>query len=115
MPLKSAPLTQAVICRMINDNVDAAIAVERSRQVNVRNAASRSGLARGQDVAPAARECTFAGGLETMNRMPWTEMKHLMTAKFCPIEEIHIMEHELWNLMVKEYNIVAYTQRFNEL
>ncbi|GJX04516.1 putative reverse transcriptase domain-containing protein [Tanacetum coccineum] len=25
------------------------------------------------------------------------------------------MEHKLWNLRVKEYNIVAYTQRFNEL
>ncbi|GJU45958.1 hypothetical protein Tco_1203224 [Tanacetum coccineum] len=25
------------------------------------------------------------------------------------------MKHELWNLKVKEYNIVAYTQRFNEL
>ncbi|GKB02346.1 putative reverse transcriptase domain-containing protein [Tanacetum coccineum] len=25
------------------------------------------------------------------------------------------MEHELWNLKVKEYNIAAYTQRFNEL
>ncbi|GKA16928.1 hypothetical protein Tco_0696765 [Tanacetum coccineum] len=25
------------------------------------------------------------------------------------------MEHELWNLKVKEYNIVDYTQRFNEL
>ncbi|GJR74881.1 putative reverse transcriptase domain-containing protein [Tanacetum coccineum] len=36
-------------------------------------------------------------------------------AKFCPIEEVQRMEHELWNLKVKEYNIVAYTQRFNEL
>ncbi|GJY10259.1 hypothetical protein Tco_0378444 [Tanacetum coccineum] len=25
------------------------------------------------------------------------------------------MDHELWNLKVKEYNIVAYTERFNEL
>ncbi|GKF10342.1 putative reverse transcriptase domain-containing protein, partial [Tanacetum coccineum] len=25
------------------------------------------------------------------------------------------MVHELWNLRVKDYNIVAYTQRFNEL
>ncbi|GJT62397.1 putative reverse transcriptase domain-containing protein [Tanacetum coccineum] len=25
------------------------------------------------------------------------------------------MEHELWNLNVKEFNIVSYTQRFNEL
>ncbi|GJW46705.1 putative reverse transcriptase domain-containing protein [Tanacetum coccineum] len=42
-------------------------------------------------------------------------MKQLMTAKFCPIEEIQRMEHELWNLKIKEYDIVAYTQRFNEL
>ncbi|GKD84401.1 putative reverse transcriptase domain-containing protein, partial [Tanacetum coccineum] len=54
-------------------------------------------------------------GLETVNQMPWTEMKQLMTAKFCPIEEVQRMEHELWNLKVKEYNIVAYTQRLNEL
>ncbi|GKA05466.1 putative reverse transcriptase domain-containing protein [Tanacetum coccineum] len=54
-------------------------------------------------------------GLETVNQMPWTKMKQLMTAEFCPIEEVQRMEHELWNLKVKEYNIVAYTQRFNEL
>nr|GEX67291.1 hypothetical protein [Tanacetum cinerariifolium] len=54
-------------------------------------------------------------GLETVNRMPWTKIKQLMTAEFCPIEESQRMEHELLNLRVKEYNIVAYTQRFNEL
>ncbi|GKA71542.1 putative reverse transcriptase domain-containing protein [Tanacetum coccineum] len=42
-------------------------------------------------------------------------MKQLMTAEFCPIEKVQRMEHELWNLKVKEYNVVAYTQRFNEL
>nr|GEX78942.1 putative reverse transcriptase domain-containing protein [Tanacetum cinerariifolium] len=56
-----------------------------------------------------------AMGLETVNQMPWTEMKQLMTAEFCLIEEIQKIEHELWNLKVKEYNIVAYTHRFNEL
>ncbi|GJS42325.1 putative reverse transcriptase domain-containing protein [Tanacetum coccineum] len=54
-------------------------------------------------------------GLEIVNQMPWTEMKQLMTAEFCPIEEIQRMEHELRNLRVKEYDIVAYTQRLNEL
>ncbi|GJS19702.1 putative reverse transcriptase domain-containing protein [Tanacetum coccineum] len=54
-------------------------------------------------------------GLETVNQMPWTEMKQLMTVEFFPIEEVQRMEYELWNLKVKEYNIVAYTQRFNEL
>nr|GEU84798.1 hypothetical protein [Tanacetum cinerariifolium] len=99
---------------------------------NVGNDARGSGPVRGQDVAPAVRECTFAGfmkcsptafhgtkgvvelqiwtcltwwnakvatmGLETVNQMPWTEMKQLMSAEFCPIEEVQRMEHELWNL-----------------
>nr|GEV56871.1 hypothetical protein [Tanacetum cinerariifolium] len=61
MPPKSAPLTQAVIRRMIKENVDAAIVVERARQANVRNDASGSGPAKGQDTAPVVRECTFVG------------------------------------------------------
>nr|GEV72077.1 putative reverse transcriptase domain-containing protein [Tanacetum cinerariifolium] len=44
-----------------SSDVDAAIAAERERQANVRNDASGSGLVRGQDAAPAVRECTFAG------------------------------------------------------
>ncbi|GKD03438.1 putative reverse transcriptase domain-containing protein, partial [Tanacetum coccineum] len=177
MPPKSAPITQAAIRRLIKENVDAVIDAERAKHANAGNDTRGSGPARGQDAAPAARECTFAGfmkcnptafrgtkgavellrwfektesvfgiidcaegkkvrfaaatlqgpaltwwnskiatmGLETVNRMPWTEMKQLMTAEFCPIEEIQCMEHELWNLKVKEYDIVAYTQRFNEL
>ncbi|GKB35166.1 putative reverse transcriptase domain-containing protein [Tanacetum coccineum] len=35
--------------------------------------------------------------------------------KVATMEEIQHMEHELWNLKIKEYDIVAYTQRFNEL
>ncbi|GJZ61100.1 hypothetical protein Tco_0617237 [Tanacetum coccineum] len=33
-------------------------------------------------------------------------MKKLMTAKFCPAEELQRMENELWNLKVKEYNMI---------
>ncbi|GJS88023.1 putative reverse transcriptase domain-containing protein [Tanacetum coccineum] len=32
-------------------------------------------------------------GLETMNQMPWTEMKQLMTIEFCLVEEIKRMKH----------------------
>ncbi|GJZ11181.1 putative reverse transcriptase domain-containing protein [Tanacetum coccineum] len=49
------------------------------------------------------------------NQRGWDWMKKLMTTKFCPAEELQRMENELWNLKVKEYNMVAYTQRFNEL
>nr|GEV94221.1 reverse transcriptase domain-containing protein [Tanacetum cinerariifolium] len=35
---------------------------------------------------------------KTVNEMPWIEMKQIMNAEFCMIEEVLRMEHELWNL-----------------
>nr|GEY87084.1 putative reverse transcriptase domain-containing protein [Tanacetum cinerariifolium] len=61
MPPKSAPMTQAAIRRMIKDSVDTAIAAEWERQANVKNDTSGSRPARGQDAAPAVRECSFTG------------------------------------------------------
>ncbi|GJU18365.1 putative reverse transcriptase domain-containing protein [Tanacetum coccineum] len=52
-------------------------------------------------------------GLEAANQIGWTEMRRLMTEEFCPIEEVQRMEHELWNLKVKEFDITAYTKRFH--
>ncbi|GJY84028.1 putative reverse transcriptase domain-containing protein [Tanacetum coccineum] len=37
-------------------------------------------------------------GLDVANQMGWTEMKKLMTAEFCPAEELKRIENELWNL-----------------
>ncbi|GJS24904.1 putative reverse transcriptase domain-containing protein [Tanacetum coccineum] len=150
MPLKSAPMTQDAIRRMIKESVDVAIAAERaSKQMFMKcNPTVFRGVegpvelrrwfektesvfeiiecAEGKKVKFAA--ATLEGpaltwwknkvatmGLETVNQIPWTEMKQLMTAEFCLIEEVQRMEHELWNLKVKEYDVVAYTQRFNEL
>ncbi|GJU03764.1 putative reverse transcriptase domain-containing protein [Tanacetum coccineum] len=52
---------------------------------------------------------------EAANQIGWTEMKRIMTEEFCPVEEVQRMEHELWNLKVKEFDITAYTKRFHEL
>ncbi|GJR33771.1 putative reverse transcriptase domain-containing protein [Tanacetum coccineum] len=54
-------------------------------------------------------------GLEVANGKSCTELKTLMKEEFYPAKEIQRMESELWNLRVKDYNITAYTQRFNEL
>ncbi|GJT65062.1 putative reverse transcriptase domain-containing protein [Tanacetum coccineum] len=54
-------------------------------------------------------------GLEAANQIGWTKMRRLMTEDFCPIEEIQRMEHELWNLKVKDFDITTYTKRFHEL
>ncbi|GJS04076.1 putative reverse transcriptase domain-containing protein [Tanacetum coccineum] len=45
-------------------------------------------------------------GLETVNQMHWTEMKQLMIVKFCLIEDVQQMEHELWNLKPANLNEV---------
>ncbi|GKA38994.1 putative reverse transcriptase domain-containing protein [Tanacetum coccineum] len=54
-------------------------------------------------------------GLKVANAKSWNVMKIMMREEFCPPEEIQRMEVELWNLRVKDSNIAAYTQRFNEL
>ncbi|GJT31088.1 putative reverse transcriptase domain-containing protein [Tanacetum coccineum] len=96
------------------------------RRENVGNNAGRAGGS-GQGGTPATRECTFTGfmrcnltvfhGIEgAVELQRWFEKtESVFGIKFCPAEEVQRMEHELWNLKVKEYNIVAYTQRFNKL
>ncbi|GKE40901.1 hypothetical protein Tco_1464306 [Tanacetum coccineum] len=91
MPPKSAPLTQAAIRRMIKESVDAAIAAERARHANAGNDARGSGPVRGQDAAPVGKKVKFAAATLQGPALTW------------------------WNAKVKEYKIVAYTQRFNEL
>nr|GEZ27893.1 hypothetical protein [Tanacetum cinerariifolium] len=114
------------ICRMIKDNVDAAIAAKRARQANVRNEASGSGPINGQDAAPAARECIFAGFMKcnpttfcgtegAVELLRWFKKTESVLESVNVLTEIQRMKHELWYLKVKEYNIMAYSQRFNEL
>ncbi|GJW60967.1 reverse transcriptase domain-containing protein [Tanacetum coccineum] len=43
------------------------------------------------------------------------ELMKLMTEVYCPRNEIQKMETELWNLTVKNNDLTAYTQRFQEL
>ncbi|GJU45962.1 putative reverse transcriptase domain-containing protein [Tanacetum coccineum] len=106
MPPKSAPLTQAAIRRMIKESVDAAIAAERARHANAGNDARGSGPVRGQDVTPAVHEYTFTG---FMNECAEGKKVRFTTGT------LQGPALTWWNAKVKEYNIVAYTQRFNEL
>ncbi|GJX10733.1 putative reverse transcriptase domain-containing protein [Tanacetum coccineum] len=54
-------------------------------------------------------------GLEVANGKPWTEVKMMMIVDFCPIEEVQRLEDELRHLKLRDMNIAAYTERFNEL
>nr|GEY51449.1 hypothetical protein [Tanacetum cinerariifolium] len=45
----------------------------------------------------------------------WAEVKQIMTDEFCPTEEVQRLEDELRHPKLKDMNIAAYTERFNEL
>nr|GEZ92371.1 hypothetical protein [Tanacetum cinerariifolium] len=47
--------------------------------------------------------------------MTWRDLMKLMMEVYCPWNEIQKMETELWNLTVKNNDLAAYTQRFQEL
>ncbi|GJT76754.1 reverse transcriptase domain-containing protein [Tanacetum coccineum] len=88
----------------------------------------------GRGDRPVARECTYQDfmkcqplnfkgtegvvGLirtEAAFAMSWRELMKLMTEVYCPRNEIQKMETELWNLTMKNNDLTAYTQRFQEL
>ncbi|GJZ47106.1 reverse transcriptase domain-containing protein [Tanacetum coccineum] len=52
---------------------------------------------------------------EAAHAMPWRILKKMMTDKYCPRGEIKKLEFEMWNLKVKGNDVVAYSQRFQEL
>ncbi|GJX23872.1 putative reverse transcriptase domain-containing protein [Tanacetum coccineum] len=54
-------------------------------------------------------------GTEAAFAMSWRELMKLMTEVYCPRNEIQKMETKLWNLTVKNNDLAAYTQRFQEL
>ncbi|GJT58751.1 reverse transcriptase domain-containing protein [Tanacetum coccineum] len=54
-------------------------------------------------------------GIEQANQTTWTELKRLLTNKYCPRTEIRKMEEELYNLSVKRNDLKPYVRRFQEL
>ncbi|GJV98729.1 putative reverse transcriptase domain-containing protein [Tanacetum coccineum] len=54
-------------------------------------------------------------GTEAAFVMSWRELIKLITDVYCPRNEIQKMESELWNLTVKNNDLAACTQRFQEL
>ncbi|GKB81867.1 reverse transcriptase domain-containing protein, partial [Tanacetum coccineum] len=54
-------------------------------------------------------------GIEQANRTTWTELKRLLTNKYCPGTEIRKMEEELYNLIVKGNDLKPYVRKFQEL
>ncbi|GJV90088.1 reverse transcriptase domain-containing protein [Tanacetum coccineum] len=53
--------------------------------------------------------------IEQANKITWTELKRILTNKYCPRTEVKKMEDEFYNLVVKGDDLKTYIRRFQEL
>ncbi|GKF58927.1 reverse transcriptase domain-containing protein, partial [Tanacetum coccineum] len=53
--------------------------------------------------------------IEQANKITWTELKSLLTNKYCPRTNVKKMEDEFYNLVVKGDDLKTYVRRFQEL
>nr|GEU97495.1 reverse transcriptase domain-containing protein [Tanacetum cinerariifolium] len=51
-------------------------------------------------------------GIEQTDKIAWTELKKLLTNKYCPRTEVKKMEDEFYNLVVKGNDLNTYIRRF---
>nr|GEV51582.1 reverse transcriptase domain-containing protein [Tanacetum cinerariifolium] len=54
-------------------------------------------------------------GIEQANMITWTELKRLLTNKYCPQTEVKKMEDEFYNLVVKGDDLKTYVRRFHKM
>ncbi|GKA42053.1 reverse transcriptase domain-containing protein, partial [Tanacetum coccineum] len=54
-------------------------------------------------------------GIDQAHKITWTELKRLLTNKYCPRTEVRKMEDEFYNLTVKGNDLKTYIRRFQEL
>ncbi|GJU32456.1 reverse transcriptase domain-containing protein [Tanacetum coccineum] len=137
-------MTQAAIRKLVADSVTAALEEQAATMANASNP-NRNTSPTGTPVVktgnykefiscqPFYFNVTFATGtltddalswwnayaqpmgVEQANRITWTELKRLLTNKYCPRTEIRKMEEELYNLTVKGNDLKPYVRRFQEL
>ncbi|GKC33310.1 reverse transcriptase domain-containing protein [Tanacetum coccineum] len=129
-------MTQAAIRKLVADSVTAALEAQAATMARVvglirwfkrtKSVFSRSRCVEENKVTFATGTLTDDAlswwnayaqpmGIEQANRITWTELKRLLTNKYCPRTEIRKMEEELYNLIVKGNDLKPYVRRFQEL
>nr|GEW77179.1 reverse transcriptase domain-containing protein [Tanacetum cinerariifolium] len=51
-------------------------------------------------------------GIEQANKITWTELKRILTNKYCPRNEVRKIEDEFYNLIIKGNDLKTYIRRF---
>ncbi|GKB27876.1 reverse transcriptase domain-containing protein [Tanacetum coccineum] len=120
--------TQAAIRQLVTDSVTAALEAQAATMASTDNPNRNTGPRE----TPVARKCTYkefmscqpfyfngtkgaVGLIHCRQNSPWTELKRLLTNKYCPRTEVKKMEDEYYNLVVKGNDLKTYARRFQEL
>ncbi|GJR65384.1 reverse transcriptase domain-containing protein [Tanacetum coccineum] len=124
-------ITLAAIQQLITDGITAALEAQAATMANADNPNRNTGPRE----IPCAEEdrVTFATGtltndalswwnayakpigIEQANKITWTELKRILTNKYCPRTEVKKMEDKFYNLVVKGDDLKTYIRRFQEL
>ncbi|GJU19362.1 putative reverse transcriptase domain-containing protein [Tanacetum coccineum] len=134
MPPKSAStskipaMTQAAITKLVSDSVTATLEAQAATMASASNP-NRNANPTGIPAVKIGNYKEFIScqpfyfngtegapmGIEQANQITWTELKRLLTNKYCPWTKIRKMEEELYNLIVKGNDLKPYVRRFQEL
>ncbi|GKA71631.1 putative reverse transcriptase domain-containing protein, partial [Tanacetum coccineum] len=114
MTITRSGMTPEAIEELINRRVEEALAAyEATRAANALEAENQSQNGSDDDNGNGNGENRNGGnGNQNENGR---ELMKIMTKVYFPRNEIQKMESELWNLTVKNNDLAAYTQRFQEL
>ncbi|GKB17642.1 reverse transcriptase domain-containing protein [Tanacetum coccineum] len=114
-------ITQASIKKLVADSVTAALEAQAATMAGISNPNRNTGPT-GTPVAKTGNykesiSCQpfYFNGVDQANQITWTELKRVLTNKYCPRTEVRKTKDELYNLIVKGNNLKPYVRRFQEL
>nr|GEU43113.1 hypothetical protein [Tanacetum cinerariifolium] len=104
---EASAMTQVAIIKLVADSVTTALKAQAATMANTSNPNRNTGPI-GTPVAKTGNYKEFIScqpfyfnGVDQANKTTWTELKRLLTNKYCPQTEVRKMEEELYNLIVK--------------
>ncbi|GJX67276.1 reverse transcriptase domain-containing protein [Tanacetum coccineum] len=121
--MEAPAMTQDAIRKLVADSVTSALEAQAATMASASNPDRNTGPTGNPAVKTGTTKSLSAVNLSTLmpmgieqaNQITWTELKRLLTNKYCPRTEIRKMEEELYNLIVKGNDLKPYVRRFQEL
>nr|GEW99404.1 putative reverse transcriptase domain-containing protein [Tanacetum cinerariifolium] len=110
-------MTQAAIRKFVADSVTAALEAQAATMANPSNPNRNTGPT-GTPLASSAglnESNQYSLVAEQADKITWTELKRLLTNKYCRRTKVRKMEEERYNLIVKGNHLKTYVRRFQEL